>query len=31
LTDFRTPDEYRIPKALQPWEEPEMPGGGLYV
>jgi hypothetical protein len=31
LTDFRTPDEYRIPKALQPWGEPEMPGGGLYV
>jgi hypothetical protein len=31
LTDFRTPDEYRIPKALQPWEEPAMPGGGLYV
>jgi hypothetical protein len=31
LTDFSTPDEYRIPKALQPWEDQGMPGGGLYV
>jgi len=31
LSDFRTPDEYRIPLALRPWEEQEIPGGGLYV
>jgi len=31
LSDFRTPDEYRIPLALRPWEEQEVPGGGLYV
>ena len=30
LRDFRTPDEYRIPKALQPWDQKGMPGGG-YV
>jgi hypothetical protein len=31
LSDFSTPDEYRIPKALRPWEDSETPGGGLYV
>ena len=29
LSDFRTPDEYRIPKALQPWDQQAMPGLGL--
>ncbi len=31
LSDFSTPDEYRIPKALRPWQDKEIPGGGLYV
>jgi hypothetical protein len=31
LSDFRTPDDYRIPPALRPWEARELPAGGLYV
>jgi hypothetical protein len=31
LSDFRTPAEYRIPKLLQPWEDNQIPDGGLYV
>jgi len=31
LSDFSTPDDYRIPRALRPWEPRELPAGGLYV
>ena len=31
LRDFSTPDDYRIPQALRPWEAQELPAGGLYV
>jgi hypothetical protein len=31
LSDFKTPEEYRIPAALRPWADKELPGGALYV
>jgi hypothetical protein len=31
LSDFSTPDDYRIPPALRPWEARELPAGGLNV
>jgi hypothetical protein len=31
LSDFSTPDDYRIPRALRPWEPRELPAVGLDV
>lgn len=31
LSDFSTPEDFRIPRALRPWEARELPAGGIYV
>jgi hypothetical protein len=31
LSTFETPEGYRIPEALRPWDAGDLPAGGLYV